>query len=156
LPAPSPRPDRIANVDEVEPESADRGEIADTWRALGRVARSVRAGLNHDIVHPGKLNCPPHCHSAEEEFFVILDGDGYCVLGDEEHRVRAGHVVARPPGTRVAHAFRGGEQELTLLAYGTRVPNDIAFYPRSKKVYFRGVGLMTRLDQLDYWDGEAD
>jgi uncharacterized cupin superfamily protein len=155
LPPPRVRPGRIVNVDEVEPESQERGDVADTWRALGRAAGSVRAGLNHDVVRPGKLNCPPHCHSAEEELFVILDGEGYCLLGDEEHPVRAGHVIARPPGTRVAHTFRGGDGELTLLAYGTRDPNDIAYYPRSNKIYFRGVGLMTRLERLDYWDGEA-
>jgi len=156
LPSPAPRPGRIVNVDEVEPESAAHGDVADTWRALGRAAGSIRAGLNHDVVAPGKLNCPPHCHSAEEELFVVLDGDGSCVLGAEEHPVRAGHVVARPAGTRVAPAFRGGESELTLLAYGTREPNDIAYYPRSNKTNFRGIGLITRLERLDYWDGEPD
>ena len=35
-------------------------------------------------------------------------------------------------------------------------PNDIAYYPRSNKVYFRGIGLMARVDRLGYWDGEAD
>jgi uncharacterized cupin superfamily protein len=68
--------------------------------------------------------------------------------------VRAGSVVARPPRTRVGHAFRAGTDGMKLLAYGTREPNDIAWYPRSKKIYFRGVGLMTRLPELDYWDGE--
>jgi uncharacterized cupin superfamily protein len=154
LPPPSPRPKRIVNLDEVEPGSVDRGTFRDTWRALGAAAGSVRAGLNHDVVAPGKLNAPLHCHSAEEELFVILDGEGVCLLGDDEHPVRRGYVIARPPGTRVAHTFRGGERELTLLAYGTREPNDIAYYPRSNKVYFRGVGLMTRLERLDYWDGE--
>ena len=48
----------------------------------------------------------------------------------------------------------GGDGGVTYLAYGTREPNDIAYYPRSNKVYFRGVGLMTRLEQLDYDDGE--
>ena len=39
--------------------------------------------------------------------------------------------------------------------YGTRDPNDICFYPRSGKVFFRGIGLITRLGEpLDYWDGE--
>jgi uncharacterized cupin superfamily protein len=156
LPSPGPRPDRIVNLDEVEPESNERGQFADTWRALGHAAGSVRAGLNYDVVAPGKLNAPLHCHSAEEELFVILEGEGCCLLGDDEHPVHAGHVIARPPGTRVAHTFRGGERELTLLAYGTREPNDIAYYPRSNKVYFRGVGLMTRLERLDYWDGEED
>ena len=48
--------------------------------------------------------------------------------------MRAGSVVARPPGTGVAHAFRAGDGRLTLLAYGTREPNDIVFFPRSGKV----------------------
>jgi uncharacterized cupin superfamily protein len=156
LPPPSARPARIVNVDDVEPEEEERGEFRDTFRQLGRAAGSVRTGLNHSVVGAGKLNCPPHCHSAEEELFVILDGEGTCLLGDEELPVRRGHVVAQPAGTRVSHAFRGGETALTLLLYGTREPNDIAYYPRSNKVYFRGIGLMARVERLDYWDGEAD
>jgi uncharacterized cupin superfamily protein len=153
LPDPEPRPPSIVNVDEVEPEIEDRGTFAWEWRKLARTA--VVTGLNRETAPPGKLNCPPHCHSAEEEIFVVLEGEGACLLGDEEHPVHAGHVIARPPATRVAHAFRGGgEHGLTLLSYGTREPNDIAYYPRSKKVFFRGVGLITRVEQLDYWDGE--
>ena len=55
--------------------------------------------------------------------------------------------VARTP-------FRAGEDGLTLLAYGTREPTDVTYYPRSGKVSFRGLGLIGRLDVLDYWDGE--
>ena len=84
----------------------------------------------------------------------MLEGSGELVLDDEEHPVRAGHVVARPPGTGVAHTFRAGVDGLTYLAYGTRVPNDICFYPRSGKVSFQGVGVIGRIEQLDYWDGE--
>jgi hypothetical protein len=32
---------------------------------------------------------------------------------------------ARPPATRVAHAFRAGDDGLALLAFGTRDPNNI-------------------------------
>jgi uncharacterized cupin superfamily protein len=49
-----------------------------------------------------------------------------------------------------------GDDGVTSLAYGTREPDDIAYYPRSNKVYFRGVGLMTRLEHLGYDDGEPD
>ena len=132
----------------------ERCEFGDSSRELGAAAGSVETGLNHSDTPPGKLNCPVHCHASEEEVFVVLEGDGGCILGDEEHPVRAGSVVARPPRTRVGHAFRGGADGMKLLAYGTREPNDIAWYPRSKKVYFRGIGLMTRLPELDYWDGE--
>ena len=84
-------------------------------RDLGRAAGSKRTGLRHSEVLPGKLNAPPHCHSAEEEVFVVLDGDGALLLWEKEtvaanwevteQAVRRGSVVARPAGTSVAHAF---------------------------------------------------
>jgi uncharacterized cupin superfamily protein len=43
---------------------------------------------------------------------------------------------------------------LTLLTYGTREPNDIVYYPRSGKVALWGVGVVGRIEPLDYWDGE--
>ena len=38
--------------------------------------------------------------------------------------------------------LRHKEGRLTLLAYGTRDPNDITHYPRSGKISFRGVGVI--------------
>jgi uncharacterized cupin superfamily protein len=156
LPAePSERPARIAATRDVpQMERTSGGDVLRLARDLARAAGSVRTGLQHVTVPAGKLSCPPHCHSAEEEIFVVLDGGGTLELGDEEHAVRRGSVVARPAATRVAHAFRAGPAGLTYLAYGTREPNDITFYPRSGKIYFRGVGVIARFEQLDYWDGE--
>jgi uncharacterized cupin superfamily protein len=152
--APSARPSTIANVRDVEPVAMDGETVSRRVRDLGRAVGSRQSGLKHCEVAPGKLNAPPHCHSAEEELFVILAGEGVLQLGDEEHAVRPGHVLSRPPGTGVAHAFRAGDAGLTLLAYGTREPNDIVYYPRSDKVFLRGVGLVGRIERLDYWDGE--
>jgi uncharacterized cupin superfamily protein len=154
LPEPSPRPDTIVNVADVEPTTVERARVVRTRRDLGRAAGSITTGLAHVEVAPGKESSAQHCHSAEEEIFVVLDGDGVLVLGDEETPVRSGHVVARPPGSGVAHVFRAGERGLTYLAYGTREPNDIAYYPRSNKIFFRGVGVIARLEDLDYDDGE--
>jgi uncharacterized cupin superfamily protein len=156
LPPPGPRPSRIVNAEKVEPEQWGRGDVSVETRDLGVSAGSNRTGINYNRIAPGKLSAPPHCHSVEEELFVILEGEGVCILGDEEYPVRQGHVVARPASSRVPHAFRGGEVGLAMLAYGTRDPNDICYYPRSDKIYFRGVGLMTRVPRLDYWDGEPD
>ena len=87
---------------------------------------------------------------------MVLEGEGTLELWpDEREPVRVGSVVARPPGTRVAHAFRAGDSGLTLLAWGTREPNDICWYPRSKKIFWRGVGVIGRIEELDYWEGEA-
>jgi uncharacterized cupin superfamily protein len=148
----SPRPKSIVHF-----SKATRIDVrASIDRDLGRSAGSERTGVCHVEVAPGKQGAPHHCHSAEEEIFVILEGGGTLRLGDETAPIRAGHVLGRPPGTRVAHSFRAGEDGMTYLAYGTREVNDIAYYPDSKKVNFRGIGLITRLERLDYWDGEPE
>jgi uncharacterized cupin superfamily protein len=149
VPDPGPRPTTIVNVDDVDGEEWREGDdIGAVSKALSAAAGSVFAGLALDIVPPGLLNAPPHVHSAEEEFFVVLDGAGTLLLGDAEHEVRRGHVVARPPGTRVAHAFRAGAEGITILLYGTREANDITYYPRSKIFALRGIGLIGRIEPV--------
>jgi uncharacterized cupin superfamily protein len=138
----------------VEAVTVERPRVVRTRRNLGRAVGSVNTGLQHVEVASGKESTAQHCHSVEEEMFVILDGDGALVLDDEEMPVRAGHVVARPAGTGVAHMFRAAERGLRYLAYGTREPADICYYPRSNKIAFRGVGVIARLERLEYWDGE--
>ena len=86
----------------------------------------------------------------------MLEGDGTCELGDESFPVRRGSVITRPAGTGIAHAIRAGDAGIALLAYGTREPNDIAYYPRSNKISFRGVGVIARLEHVEYGDGEPD
>jgi uncharacterized cupin superfamily protein len=156
---PAPRPPNIVNVDDSPARDAP------DWRELADPAGSIRTGLSWLRLEPGGMGAPPHCHSAEEEVFVILDGGGTLELWPapraaqrgaerEDVPVRAGHVVARPPATGIGHAFRAGDSGMTLLLYGTREPNDIAYYPRSNKINWRGVGVIGRIEHLDYWDGE--
>jgi uncharacterized cupin superfamily protein len=152
---PSPRPANVSSV-------AAGGQ----WRSLGREAGAARTGLNWMRIAEGRRSSPPHCHSEDEEVFVVLDGEGTLELWPspnawsgsqrEDVQLRPGHVVARPPSSRVAHAFLGGPGGLTLLAYGTNAPNDICYYPRSNKLFFRGVGVIGRIESLAYGDGEPD
>jgi uncharacterized cupin superfamily protein len=148
------RPSTIVNLDDVEPKEFSGETVAHVRRDLGRAAGSLRSGIEHVTVAPGMLNWPPHVHSLEEELFVVLDGEGAALLGDEAHPVRRGSIVACPAASRVPHAFRAGEGELTLLAYGTREQGDIAYYPRSGKLNFRGLGVVGRIQPADYWEGE--
>jgi uncharacterized cupin superfamily protein len=151
---PGPRPESIVALDAVEPIRVERGRVARTRRRVSRAAGSVATGLQHVVVDPGAESGAQHCHSIEEEIFVILDGDGVLVLDDEEIAVSAGHVVSRPSATGVSHMFRAGDGGLTYLAYGPRDPGDVCYYPRSNKIAWRGVGVIARLERLDYWDGE--
>jgi uncharacterized cupin superfamily protein len=157
---PGERPENVVAFDDVPLDE-------DGDRVLGTAAGSEQAGLNWIHREAGRRGCPPHCHSLETEAFIVLEGSGTlellpaAVMAErgverEEHELRPGHVVARPPATRIAHSIIAGQDGITYLAYGTREPNDIAYYPRSNKVYFRGVGLMTRLEHLSYEDGEPD
>lgn len=165
----SPRPSNIVNAGDVEGFERSGGTVARRGKDLGRAAGSRSTGLKLYDVLPDKLMNPPHCHSAEEEIFVVLEGSGALTMWphgrgaseperfapeSEEHELRAGHVVASPAGTGRPVELRAGSDGMRALAYGTRDPNDITYYPRSGKVMLRGVGLVGRIEPLDYWDGE--
>ena len=158
------RPQNILNIDDVELEHWARAHS----RPLATRERSDQAGLHWEQLDPGGRGSVPHCHSEEEEIFVILEGEGTLHLWPspsfaaragaerEEIPIRAGHVVARPPATRVSHWFRAGPTGLTMLIYGTRKPNDMCWYPRSSKIAWRGLGVIGRIEVLDYFDGEPE
>jgi uncharacterized cupin superfamily protein len=138
----------------VEPSTQAVGRVHRVRRDLGTAAGSVLSGVKHVEVPAGKRSSTRHCHSLEDEIFVVLAGSGSVLLGNDATAVRPGSVVYRPRGTGVAHTFEAGDGGLTLLAYGTREPDDICWYPDSKKLYFGGVGVIARVKPLDYWDGE--
>lgn len=158
VPSPS-----IANLESVAVEyEGDAGK----WIVLARQAGAVRTGLNWGRLEAGHAGAPPHSHSADEELFVILEGSGTVELWPspeaarrmerETHEIRAGHVISRPPSTGISHFLRAGEEAMTFLVYGTREPNDVCYYPRSNKIYWRGLGLIARLEPLEYGDGEPE
>ncbi len=71
-----------------------------------------------------------------------------------EREVAVGEPELPEVGARPASVVNVDEVEGTYLAYGTRNANDVCYYPRSNKIYFRGLGLIARLEDLDYNDGE--
>jgi uncharacterized cupin superfamily protein len=125
-------------------------------RRLGQTAGASAAGLNHVVLAPGGQGAPAHCHSVEEELFVVLDGDGVLELWGrgatqpDEHPLRTGDVVSRSAGSGVAHALRPGAQGITYLAYGTRQPSDMCFYPQSGRVSLRGLGIALRSPEIEH------
>jgi uncharacterized cupin superfamily protein len=149
------RPPTIRALEDIPADSYDRGRVRQQIRPIGRALGAETTGMRHVRIAPGAHGTPHHCHGAEEELFVVLGGAGQVRLGDERFDVARGAVVARPPGTGVAHSFIAGADGLELLGWGTREPNDICFYPDSGKVFLCGVGVIGRLEPADYWDGEA-
>ncbi len=125
-------------------------------RRAGHAAGAQASGLNHVVLRAGEEGAPAHCHSQQEELFVVLDGSGTLELWDpaaqhpREHPLRPGDVISRPAGTGVAHALKPGAEGLTYLAYGTRDPGDMCFYPHSGRVALRGLGIALRSPEIDY------
>ncbi|HEV3045853.1 MAG TPA: cupin domain-containing protein [Solirubrobacteraceae bacterium] len=144
------RPANVVSLAGVEPVLGGRA------RLLARAAGSVASGLNHVVLAAGEQGAPAHCHSAEEEIFVVLEGDGVLELWGreatqpEEQPLRVGDVVSRVPGTGVAHALRPGAGGIAYLAYGTREPSDMCFYPRSGRVSLRGLGIALRAPEIEH------
>ena len=160
---PAERPPNILNIDEVELER--RG--AATTAPLATKERSEQAGFHWERLDPGGRGSVPHCHSEEEEIFVILEGEGTLHLwpspsfaagtgregGDPDSSRPRDRAAARHARQPLVPRGRG---RLTMLIYGTRKPNDMAFYPRSNKIAWRGLGVIGRIEILDYDDGEPE
>jgi uncharacterized cupin superfamily protein len=144
------RPRNVVAFAEVPPVFGGR------VRRLGKEAGAVTSGLNHAALSAEQEGAAAHCHSVEEELFVLLEGEGVLELwgrgeeSPEEHPLRSGDVVSRPAGTGVAHAIRPGAQGVTYLAYGTREPSDMCFYPQSGRVSLRGLGIALRSPEIEH------
>jgi uncharacterized cupin superfamily protein len=150
---PEPSPERPRNVVALEDVEAIFDGRA---RRVGKAAGAETSGLNHVVLQGGGQGAPAHCHSLEEEIFLIISGGGVLELWargssePDEHPLRAGDVVSRPAGTGVAHSLRAGADGVTYLAYGTREHGDLCFYPQSGRVSIRGLGIALRSPEIEY------
>ena len=145
----------VVHWDEVEGVRRDKGPMAATWRRLGDAAGCTGFGLNRVRVEPGRLPTPPHSHGRSEEIYYVLEGEGLLWQDEAVCEIRAGDTIVQL-ADHYEHTIRAGPESIAYLIYGTREAGDIAYYPRSNKIYWRGVGLRARLEHLEYYDGEPD
>ena len=161
----------VINLDDLTYQPFGNGgafeaQIADIGWKIG----AVKLGYNVTLVPPGKAAFPFHSHTVNEEMFVILSGSGELRLGDRRYPLRAGDVVACPPGgPETAHQIRNtGSDDLRYLAIATARYPEIAEYPDSGKFgavhrvpgppgepgtrVFRHIGRPE--NAVEYWDGE--
>jgi uncharacterized cupin superfamily protein len=140
----------------VLPEEKYGGRLAPISRQLG----AGKLGYNVTAIAPGKRAFPFHNHRANEEVFLVLEGTGELRFGDERRAIRAGDVIACPPGgAETAHQIiNTGEQELKVFAVSTSIAPEVCQYPDSRKFTVldpSGFQFVGRTEQcLDYWDGE--
>lgn len=150
----------IINLDEVEFDDVEENGIYTSSRALFSARIGARQlGYNLTVLPPGRVQCPFHSHRAEEEMFLILDGEGEFRFGDERYPIRRHDVIACPAGgPEVAHQIvNTGSETMRYLALSTMSKVEVCEYPDSGKVgiYARGVRKLFRAeDTVDYYDRE--
>ncbi len=133
---------------------------------VGKTLGSEKLGCTLVVVAPGKKAWPYHLQHANEEMFVILEGEGTFRYDGERYPIKAGDVISTKVGKGTAHQIiNSSEAELRYLAISTMIHPEVAEYPDSGKramltgaapgrgpyelfeVVPDGVG-------VDYWEGE--
>jgi uncharacterized cupin superfamily protein len=148
-----------ANADELSWEK-DRPDAYQpyecSWLDVDFYVGAEKLGYRIARIEPGKAFCPLHWHTAEEELFIVTEGEPTLVTPRGNWKLRKGDYVAFPTRASGAHKIAneaGVACEIIMIANIN--PNDACFYPDSKKVLVERTGIMVRdYPVLDYFDGE--
>lgn len=159
-------PKPLVNLADVEFDDVEENGYYTSRRACFSASIGARRlGYNLTELPPGKAQCPFHAHRAEEEMFLILEGEGELRFGDQRYPIRRHDVIACPTGgAEVAHQIiNTGTATLRYLSLSNSADLEVCEYPDSGKI---GVSARTpgepRLRALhrsaaavDYYDGES-
>jgi uncharacterized cupin superfamily protein len=156
----------FVNLDDVEFTDIEANGYYTSRRAQFSTGIGARKlGYNLTELPPGKAQCPFHSHRAEEEMFLILEGEGELRFGDQRYPIRRNDVIACPTGgPEIAHQIiNTGNTTMRYLALSNLAGMEICEYPDSDKVgvYADGpgdVGLrkMFRSEStVEYYDRES-
>lgn len=116
----------IKSVDDFELMEGSGGA---TWRLARKSLGAEAFGFNVVDIAPGG-EIPAHDHSGDdqEEVFIILDGQGTIVTGDEEHDAPAGTYCRFAPDVR--RTIRN-ESDAPVRALLIGVPVSSGYEPMS-------------------------
>ena len=155
----------IRNFNDVPMQREQRAPLYDSQCArLATGTAASKLGISIDTVAPGMRACPYHFHYAQEEAFIVLEGEGTLRVAGEMLPIRAGDTVFIPPGPAYPHQIiNTSNAPLKYLSISTKDSPEICEYPDSGKYLASatrdgnayGFARMHReKDDLDYWDGE--
>lgn len=159
--------EQIVNIEDVDVDqiSSPGGRFVAGFASLGDRIGARQLGVSLAVVPPGKRAFPKHAHHVNEEMMFILEGRGTYHCGEQSAPVRAGDLIAAPPGDgTTAHQIENTSgSDLRYLTFSTQQDPEVVEYPDSGKfavvsrlggekpaLLFRGrVG-----DTAGYFDGE--
>jgi uncharacterized cupin superfamily protein len=149
----------IRNFDEAALEPFSRPPLYESRSArLSEGTVAAKLGASVDVMPPGKRSCPYHLHHAQEEMFIVLEGEGTLRVAGQEVPIRTGDVIHVPPGPEYPHQIvNTSDRPLKYLSISTQEEPEICEYPDSGKYSAWAPGFQGRQRRdasLDYWEGE--
>ena len=142
------------------------GKFEGQFASLGALIGARKLGVSVAQVPPGKRAFPKHAHHVNEEMMFVLEGEGTYHCGSESAAIKAGDLIAAPPGDgSTAHQIENtSSAPLRYLTFSTKLEPEVVEYPDSGKFglsSFAGkdkptIRYLGRTEtSLDYFDGEA-
>jgi uncharacterized cupin superfamily protein len=156
----------IRNIHEGEVTHFTQGERYESrYRPLSDGTVASKLGFAFDVVPPGKRICPYHFHYAQEELFIIIEGEGTLRVAGEMLPVKAGDVITIPAGPEYPHhLINTSKADLKYFSISTKEYPEVCEYPDSGKYaafsnikngpLLQGSRIHRAEQHLDYWDGE--
>jgi uncharacterized cupin superfamily protein len=154
----------IRNFNEASMTRLERQPHYDSTGArLARGTAASKLGASIDMLAPGKRGCPYHLHHAQEEMFVVLEGEGTLRVAGEMLPLRTGDVVFIPAGPAYPHQIiNTSPAPLKYLSISTQESPEICEYPDSGKFLAEALNDKTSVfdvihaksESVDYWQDE--
>ena len=142
------------------PKGKYGGASREVSLALGRKPKSTDLNERHPFdveisrIPPGKASYPYHSHSAQWEFYHVIEGSGVVRHKDGTTPIEVGDAFIFRPGE--PHRIQNnGTEDLVFYLIADNPIGESCYYPDSRKCcvlmpdYRYG-----RLDMADYYDGE--
>lgn len=126
----------IRNFNETTLEQQVREPLYESLAGrLGAGTAATKLGASIDIVAPGKRSCPYHFHHAQEEMFIVIDGEGSLRVAGEMLPIKAGDVIFIPAGPEYPHQIiNTSEFPLKYLSISTNENPEICEYPTLENI----------------------
>lgn len=150
----------ISNIDNIPKEYMDDPDFKSKLKTvlIGDAIGCEKIYVNIDYVRPGAESTKYHSHSVQEEFFLILAGEGLLRIDEEKIFIKKGDVISKPAGKNIRHQFINNSSEiLQILDIGTREKDDIITYPDENIVYIKDEKLVFNIDNsIKVWSSKPN
>ena len=112
------------------PEPFQAAVAAREKRALGDALGLKNFGVNFTRLPPGNASSQRHCHTKQDEFVFIIEGEVVLVTDAGEQVLSAGMVAGFPAGTGDGHhLINRSDRRVHYLEISNRIEGDDTFYP---------------------------